>query len=86
MRSRQELLALQKSLAMRNAVRLPVTESICDHAITLMDSLWFSHKLGMADALIAATALAHGLPLMTGNVKHFSPIAGRIIERFEMAP
>lgn len=30
-----------------------------------------SHNVGLADALIAATAEHHGLPLATLNVKHF---------------
>jgi predicted nucleic acid-binding protein len=35
-----------------------------------------SHSLYMADALIAATALAHSLPILTGNAKHFKVVAG----------
>jgi predicted nucleic acid-binding protein len=30
----------------------------------------------MGDALIAATALDHGLPVLTANVKHFGAIQG----------
>jgi predicted nucleic acid-binding protein len=36
----------------------------------------------MGDALIAATAMERGLPVLTGNVKHFAAIPGLIIERF----
>jgi predicted nucleic acid-binding protein len=36
----------------------------------------------MADALIAATALEHGLPVLTGNVKHFAAVPGVLIEGF----
>lgn len=32
--------------------------------------------LADADLQIAATALLHGLELVTGNVKHFKPVAG----------
>jgi predicted nucleic acid-binding protein len=33
--------------------------------------------------MIAAIALEHGLPLLTANVKHFAPIEGLIVERFD---
>lgn len=36
----------------------------------------------MGDALIAATALEHGLPVLSGNVKHFAAIQGLLIEGF----
>jgi predicted nucleic acid-binding protein len=84
MRSRAELQAVQKSLALRNTEQLPVTPEITTRAAALMESLTLSHGLGIGDALIAATALEHGLPLLTANVKHFGPIDGLIIERFDM--
>ena len=82
MRSRAELTTVQKSLALRNTERLPVTPAITERAIVLMERLSLSHGLGMGDALIAATALEHGLPLLTGNLKHFSPIDGLRVEAF----
>ena len=82
MRSRAELTTVQKSLALRNTARLPVTPAITERAIVLMERLSLSHGLGMGDALIAATALEHGLPLLTGNLKHFSPIDGLRVEAF----
>lgn len=85
MRNRAELAALQKSLALRNTRQLPITAPISERAIELMDDLWFSQRLGMADALIAATALVHGLPLLTGNVKHFNAIPQLAIERFNVS-
>jgi predicted nucleic acid-binding protein len=47
-----------------------------------MESLTLSHGLQMGDALIAATALDHRLPLFTGNVKHFAAIEHLLIEGF----
>ena len=49
-----------------------------------MESLTLSHGLGMGDALIVATALEHGLQLLTANVKHFGPIEGLLIEQFDV--
>ena len=83
MRSRTELQAVQKSLVLRNTEQLPLTPAITIRAVALMENLTLSHGLGMGDALIAATALEHGLPLLTANVKHFAPIAGLNIERFD---
>ena len=36
----------------------------------------------LADALIGATAIEHGLTLITGNVRHFGTIGGLSIEAF----
>jgi predicted nucleic acid-binding protein len=83
MRNRAELLAVQKSLALRRAERLPLTPAITEHAIVLMEQLTFSHGLQLGDALIAATALEHQLTLLTANTRHFSAVAGLQIERFE---
>ena len=83
MRDRAELLALQRSLTRRNAERLALTPAISERAATLMEVWTLSHGLGMGDALIAATALEHGMPLLTANVKHFGPIEGLSVERFD---
>lgn len=82
-RSRAELLAVQKSLTMRNAKRLPLTPAITERAIALMEELALSHGLQLADALIAANALEHNLTLLTGNARHFVAIGELRIERFE---
>ena len=39
-------------------------------------ALKLSHGLGIIDALIAATALEHGLPLYAFNIKHFGAVPG----------
>jgi predicted nucleic acid-binding protein len=82
MRNKAELMAVQQMLRRRQANMLPVTEAITQRAITLMEALTLSHGLQMGDALIAATALEHGLPVLTGNVKHFASVPGVLIEGF----
>jgi predicted nucleic acid-binding protein len=47
-----------------------------------MQRLVLSHGLQLGDALIAATALEHNLPVLTANIKHFSPISGLSVEAF----
>ena len=81
-RNRAEMVAVQKSLAMRNTNRLPLTPLVTERAIGLMETLTLSHGLQLGDALIAATALEHGLTVLTANAKHFSAIEGLAIEVF----
>ena len=83
MRNRSELLALQKSLAMRQAERLSLTSAITERAITLMETLALSHGLQLGDALIAATGLEHGLTVLTANTGHFSAVKDLQFERFD---
>ena len=82
MRNKAELAAVKKMLERRAATLLPLSEAITLRAIDLMESLSLSHGLQMGDALIAATALDHGLPVLTANVKHFSPVEGLTVEAF----
>ena len=82
MRNHAELLAVQKSLALRQAERLPLTPAITERSIVLMEKLALSHGLQLGDALIAATGLEHQLTLLTANTKHFSVVAGLQLEHF----
>jgi predicted nucleic acid-binding protein len=82
MRNKAELLAVKKMLDKRSARLLPVTESITLRATELMESLTLSHGLQMGDALIAATAIEHQLPVLTANVKHFGAVAELKVEAF----
>lgn len=82
MRSKAELVAVKKMLDKRAARLLPVTETITLRATELMESLTLSHGLQMGDALIAATAIEHQLPVLTANVKHFGAVAELKIETF----
>jgi predicted nucleic acid-binding protein len=82
MRNKAELLAVKKMLDKRSAKLLPVTEAITLLATELMKSLTLSRGLQMGDALIAATAIEHQLPMLTANVKHFGAVAGLTVEAF----
>ena len=48
----------------------------------LVEQHHFSHSLGFSDAIIAATAVNHGLPLMTANTKHYRVIENLILKKF----
>jgi predicted nucleic acid-binding protein len=82
MRDKTELAAVKKMLELRGARIVPLTELTTQQAIGLMESLTLSHGLQMGDALIAATALEHRLPLLAGNVKHFRAVSGLQLKAF----
>lgn len=81
-RSKDELQRIKRGLAQRDSDVLPLTPAISEQAITLIDTYALSGGLQLADALIAATALDHGLTLLTANARHFSIIDGLNRERF----
>lgn len=51
--------------------KLPVTEDIARKAGNYKQSFGRSHSVGLPDALIAATAFVHKIPLYTLNSKHY---------------
>ncbi|WBA42418.1 type II toxin-antitoxin system VapC family toxin [Hymenobacter canadensis] len=51
---------------------LPIDEPVVQQTILLRQQ----HRIKLPDALIAATAIAHGLPLLTRNVSDFNSIIG----------
>jgi predicted nucleic acid-binding protein len=82
--SRSEVKDLQQMMSQRLTEYLPVTPMITDRAVRLITIHASTTGLRLADALIAATAMEHDHTLLTANVKHFRPIEGLRIERFEM--
>jgi predicted nucleic acid-binding protein len=82
MRNKAELAAVKRMFERRAATVLPLSEGITQRAVDLMELLTLSHGLQMGDALIAATALEHGMTVLTANIKHFSPVEGLLVEAF----
>jgi predicted nucleic acid-binding protein len=55
---------------------LPADLSVAERAVALRQQ----RKMTLGDAIIAATALVHNLPLLTRNVDDFKNITGLRIE------
>ena len=83
-RNKAELKAIQKAFKSSGNDVLPITQSISDLACLLVEQHVLSHSLHMADALVAATAIAYSLPLLTANAEHFSAVAGLRLQVFKL--
>ena len=58
----------------------PLDTAVIERAITLRQQ----RKMGLADAIIAATALVHCLPLVTCNMGDFKQVPGlKLVDPFE---
>jgi predicted nucleic acid-binding protein len=57
----------------------PLDAMVIEQAITLRQQ----RKMGLADAIIAATALVHDLPLVTRNAGDFKPVAGLTLIKYK---
>lgn len=65
--------------ALQSLPEMGLTEAVASRAITLRQE----RKMALADAIIAATALVHELPLVTRNVADFKHVAGlKLIDPF----
>lgn len=68
--------------AMARMQVLPLTPAVEERAIALRQE----RKMGLADAVIAATALTHGRTLVTRNVDDFKHVNGLKLENPFEAP
>lgn len=82
MRNKKELNSLRKSIHVWNAKLLYISEEISSKAMFYVEERFLSHSLELAAALIAATAIAYGLPILTGNSKHYSIIKDIQVKSF----
>ena len=58
---------------------IPLNIDISEIFFDLFKTFTLSHRPGIADTLIAATALYYNLPLYTLNKKHFQFIPGIVL-------
>lgn len=76
--TRAELLAgpAEQESAVRALLRAYAELEVTVHVAEAAGLIRRETKLALADSLIAATALAHGLHLMTRNLRHFERVGG----------
>ena len=74
MRNKSELTELRRAFREWNTKILYINEEISSKAMFYIERHYLSHSLQLADALIASTALVNGLPILTGNDKHYKMI------------
>ena len=82
MRNKKELNNLRKALHIWNAKILYISEEISAKAMFYVEQHFLSHSMQLADALIGATAIAYGNPVLTGNDKHYKILKDLKIKRF----
>ncbi|MDF1580742.1 MAG: type II toxin-antitoxin system VapC family toxin [Desulfuromonadales bacterium] len=82
MRNKNELNSLRQALHAWNASILYITEEISAKAMFAVEQHFLSYSMQLADALIGSTAVAYGLPLLTGNDKHYKMMKDVQIKKF----
>ena len=82
MRNKNELNHLRRALNVWNSKILYISEEISVKAMFFVEQHYLSHSIQLADALIGATAISHGLPILTGNDKHYKILKDIDIKKF----
>jgi predicted nucleic acid-binding protein len=82
MRNKKELNNLRKALLAWNSKILYISEEISVKAMFFVEQHYLSHSIQLADALIGATAVTYGLPILTGNDKHYKILKDIQIKKF----
>ncbi len=82
MKNKKELNSLRQALHGWNARLVYISEEISAKAMFFVEQHFLSHSIEIADALIGASAITHGLPLLTANDKHYKVMDGIEIRKF----
>ena len=84
MRNKDELNCLRKTLKDWETKTIYISEGISAKAMFYVEQHYLSHSLHLADALIGATAVSYGLPILTGNDKHYKFVKHVQIKKFRL--
>jgi predicted nucleic acid-binding protein len=82
MRDKNELNHFRRALNAWGSQILYISEEISVKAMFFVEQHFLSHSIQLADALIGATAISHGLPILTGNDKHYKMLKDLQIKKF----
>jgi len=82
MRDKKELNTLRRALHTWNTNLIYISEEISSKAMFYVEQHFLSHSLQITDALIGATAVSYGVPILTGSDKHYKVIKDLQIKRF----
>ena len=82
MRNKKELDSLRQALHVWNTKILYISEEISIKAMFYVEQHFLSHSMQLADALIGATAIAYGNPILTGNDKHYKVMKDLQVKKF----
>lgn len=83
MRNKAELLALRKAMRTWKTSVIYIDHEISSKAMFYVEQHYLSNALELADALIAATSVATGIPFVTGNYKHYKVVKELDLTRFK---
>lgn len=83
MKNKEELKALKTALILWKTKIMQIDDHISMKAMFYVEQYFLSHSMQLADALIASTAMSQQLPLVTGNLKHFSVLRDLDIQPFQ---
>ena len=79
---KRSLKELNRFLRVLTVHEVPLDAATGTQATEFLERHALGDGLRLGDALIAATAVVHGLPLLTGNHKHFKKLKGLEVVRF----
>ena len=82
MRNKNELNNLRRTLRVWDSKILYISEEISVKAMFFVEQHYLSHSIQLADALIGATAIVYGFPILTGNDKHYKILKDIQINKF----
>jgi predicted nucleic acid-binding protein len=83
MRNKNELNRLRQTLQIWNTKIIYISEDISAKAMFFVEQHFLSHSMQLADALIGATAISCGEPVLTANNRHYKVLKDLQIKIFK---